>query len=356
MNLNNPLFSEQRENDGAATLAKYFYQYHWALDEALEKLRDEQKYIVFMETHEDVVFADSLNESANFNFFQIKETKKQTIKSLCKREDKKNSILGKCLLSVHNKIYEKQVQSICVLVSNGFSFKSNLLRENLQLEIIGINDFNQDTVDELSRNLGYEISANVDIAKLTFCSSKLSTDFEYSQYQLIGKIEELMNKLFPNAHYRAKYVYTSVIDDLLRKGTLRNDYRDWQVFVSKKGLKSDELLKVLHTNTNINFNDIRDSFNDIAEDLEIKGYRKTKFRQQLETLHAEIYNMQGSRFLSLLNQINDKFTLVAFSLDNMNGETISTIKELMSEFDTDINMDVIIVYAIIRRILDENTV
>ncbi|NOX27836.1 MAG: DUF4297 domain-containing protein, partial [Gammaproteobacteria bacterium] len=69
----NPLGIPQRERSGASTFGKYEYQYHWALCRIIDEQRHTREYALFMELHEDVVLADSLDSNtAMFEFNQVK--------------------------------------------------------------------------------------------------------------------------------------------------------------------------------------------------------------------------------------------------------------------------------------------
>lgn len=209
----NPLFGEQREKAGSETFEKYFYQYHWAL----QRLDDEKEYIVFMEAHEDVVFSDAFDEQANFQFIQVKEkTKPLSLKNLYKVE-KNNSIIGKAVSSVQGKPYQDRVKAIWFVASNGFNFK-NLLNTNAQMAFYSIHDFNQTALDELLIALKKELNDDIKFTNFEFHKSTLLTSYQDGKDQIIGHINRLMNKLFPEAYFRAENAYATIIDELLRKG------------------------------------------------------------------------------------------------------------------------------------------
>ena len=72
--MDNPLADQQREKKGAETFGKYDYQYHWAFKKLLDEHRQKKEYAIFVEFHEDVIFANSLQkETAEFEFYQVKE-------------------------------------------------------------------------------------------------------------------------------------------------------------------------------------------------------------------------------------------------------------------------------------------
>src|SRR5690554_2684655 len=87
----NPLGLEpKREKSGSDTFRKYNFQYHWAFCRMLDELENGNEFALFIEEHEDVTVADSLDaEKTTFEFNQVKETsKKHTIQSLTKKTKK----------------------------------------------------------------------------------------------------------------------------------------------------------------------------------------------------------------------------------------------------------------------------
>ncbi|MCC3344555.1 dsDNA nuclease domain-containing protein [Psychrobacter sanguinis] len=333
MDVTNPLYAEQREKSGSTTLGKYFYQYNWALNEALNKLDDEQKYIVFMEAHEDVVFADSFDESAKFSFIQVKEKNKAlSLKDMVRKsKDEVNSILGKALLSVKGKSYQENVKSICIVVSTGFNFKKTDLKTSTNLQIHRISDFNQGFLDELSKTLKAELGDEVDLSALEFHSSKLSVDFEGARHQLIGKVAEIMKRFFPNSYYQAEDAYIAIIDDLHKKGICSYDYQEWKDFIKNKGLKSDEILKVLHRSTNNDFDKMRENFEDLADELEIKkGLTRNKIRNELQRIHQDVFNL-NSMYISNVEEVDEIISNLNIAIDDVDNDLISEIVDKVTE-------------------------
>lgn len=134
---NNPLAVEQREKSGSITFGKFEYQYHWALYRVIDKQKTNSEYALFMELHEDVVIADSLDaSSAKFEFNQVKNISKpkNSISNLTKRIKKENSVIGKLVLSAYKKPFSDQIESINLVASCGFSLE--LKDKGLDLEII----------------------------------------------------------------------------------------------------------------------------------------------------------------------------------------------------------------------------
>ncbi|QMT31232.1 dsDNA nuclease domain-containing protein [Alysiella filiformis] len=354
MNTKNPLYFEQREKSGSSTFTKFYYQYNWALNQALDNLSNNKEYIVFLETHEDVVFADSYKNESNFDFFQVKETKTFSLKQLCTRDkNTKNSILGKLILSIHNKPYKNQVRSLCIVASNGFDFK-RILKNNTILSIYSIYDLNDRSVDEVTKCLKEEIGNDIDISKINFHHSKLSVEFDGLQHQMIGKIATLMKKLFPKSYYDAEDAYRAIIDEMCRKGTNTQDYKIWEDFVANKGLKSSEIENIIKTKTTNDFENIRDCFNDISNDLNINAFKKAHIKKSIQNIHAEICSL-NLYYIKIYEIINKYIKENQINIYETNANmVINTILKDLGEKIDDINSYEMIVYCLIRRILDES--
>ncbi|MBK8816696.1 MAG: DUF4297 domain-containing protein [Methylococcaceae bacterium] len=87
---NNPLAVPQREKSGAITFGKYCYQYHWALCRVIDSQMDNTEYALFMELHEDVVIANSLDVNiARFEFNQVKKYRNAKIQHRQSYKNKK---------------------------------------------------------------------------------------------------------------------------------------------------------------------------------------------------------------------------------------------------------------------------
>ena len=122
----NPLAVAQREKSGAITFDKYEYQYHWALYRVIDEQKKNSEYALFIEFHEDVVIADSLDANvAKFEFNQVKNISKPkfTVANLTKRKGEKNSVLGKLVQSASNKPFSDKIANINLVASCGFTLE-----------------------------------------------------------------------------------------------------------------------------------------------------------------------------------------------------------------------------------------
>ena len=226
--MTNPLFEPQREKSGSGTIAKYSYQYHWALERAIIEHEKRTEYAIFIEFHEDVVLSDSTNKAtAKFEFNQVKTNENPfTARSLTKRgktkggECVKKSILGKILDSTQNKSYTEKITSINIVSANGFSLK--LKDSKFKFEKIATSDLDSSELQSIKDYLSDELEGNTLPSNLNFVIPQLKESNH--QTIIIGKISELISAMFPGSRWDSTNFYRSLFDDLLRKGQNTFDY------------------------------------------------------------------------------------------------------------------------------------
>ncbi|MDF2413938.1 DUF4297 domain-containing protein [Aeromonas sp. 1HA1] len=243
----NILAEQQREKSGATTFAKYDYQYHWALCKLIDKQMEKKEFAIFIEFHEDVLVSNGLDVSdATFEFNQIKNVqKKYTPENLVKIDkDSNNSVLGKLLLSVKDKMYSKQVIAVNLVSSGGFSLP---MKKDLQLEIISTGDLSDSCLATLKQSLSDEIKINEIPSNLGFIVPKMKID-NHREYG-ISKIAELVNSIYPSSMCNSVSIYRSLIDELHIKGSITEDYSDWDMLIEKKGITSKKLMDTISVYT-----------------------------------------------------------------------------------------------------------
>ena len=134
----NPLALEpKREKSGSDTFRKYNFQYHWAFCRMLDELENGKEFALFIEEHEDVTVADSLDaEKTTFEFNQIKETsKKHTIHSLTNKTKKNpQSLIEKLAKSCCDKSYSEKISRVNFVSTGGYSFE--LHKDGFNYEVI----------------------------------------------------------------------------------------------------------------------------------------------------------------------------------------------------------------------------
>lgn len=245
METENPLFTSQREKAGATTFDKFDYQYHWALFELLKKYQREEVSLVFVELHEDVVFADSESvDAARFLFCQIKGTSKNwTRTALLRRSkgktkrEKENSVLGKILMGPCTKKIEHRLTALELVATSSFNLQ--LKEKGLELVRIRLDDLHEDEVSAMQASLLEELGDTSLLHKVAFRKSELPTE-SYPIYT-IGLIAEILANRSPGSKVDVKGVYLSLIDELHRKGKVSWDYANWDELVRQKGVHTSRI-------------------------------------------------------------------------------------------------------------------
>ena len=266
----NPLFDGQREKSGAQTFDKYLYQYHWALYRILTKHDQVKEYALFIELHEDVVIADALNGAlAKFEFNQVKTNKSSfNTYQLVTKKKSGSSVLGKLIKSGHAKPFSKAIDSLNLIATNKFSLE--LEKKDIELNIIRKEDLSQKQLKDLEDELKKEIG----IPELPTIMKFVVSDLPDNNYQvfLIGKIAELINKLFPGSYSNSQNIYTLLIDELTRKGKVTYDFTKWDELLANKALTSIQVGKVINEFTNLKDEaKIESQFNTICSEMGLKS-------------------------------------------------------------------------------------
>jgi len=289
----NPLASAQRETAGAKTFEKYLYQYHWALCRILGAHETDNDYVVFIELHEDVVFATSTDDSvASFEFNQIKNvssapwnTKKLT--SVPKATAKKvtNSILGKMLQGVRDKPFVDKLNSLDLVATCGFNLPPKA--DGLKLSIITIGDLHDDCLKDIQAAIDKELGTYPIPKSLRF----ITPDMPASGFQnfTIGKISNLIDLKTPGAMCTASTIYRVLIDDLYRKGTVAFDFADWNSLVKNKGTTHGDVERVISSYTEKKGYEVFEKdLDDIIKDLELRSNKRIQVRRAFERYHNAV--------------------------------------------------------------------
>ena len=275
----NPLATPQREKAGSTTSSKFEYQYHWALCRAISAHENHTDYVVFVELHEDVVFATTTDEAtARFEFNQIKSVsekpwKHKRIVQRRKASSKlKNSILGKMLSGVKDKSFFPKLNSIDLVATCGFDLA--LLSEGMSLDVISVGDLHPDCLAEIQTAIDTELG-NFPIPKtLRFVTPSLPPSG--FQDATIGRISNLIDKTSPEAKYNPSNIYRVLIDELRRKGAITFDFPDWKELIKSKGMTQDDVEKIITTYTENKGVDVYlNEFEVIAKELTLPYVKRT---------------------------------------------------------------------------------
>lgn len=233
-----PLAKPQRETSGASTFGKYRYQYHWALQQALEAFAAKKEYALLIEYHEDVVLTDGLEPStARFDFYQVKNVASALSIADIVRADTGGSILEK-MLAIRNRVDTVRISSMCLVSAVGFGHDIKH-RDELDVLKLKIADLHNDSIDKMDKVLDGLALAQAERPLITFVRTTLpATSFEDN---LVGAISGVVDKLYPGSLCNASSIYRALIDDLERKGSHPHDYGDWEDLLKHKALLSNDV-------------------------------------------------------------------------------------------------------------------
>lgn len=277
----NPLYVGQREKAGPETYKKYAYQYHWALYRVLNDHENLREYAVFVELHEDVVVADSLNaDSAKFEFNQVKTNQgKFTTHKLVVSKKNGKSVLGKLISSSLNKAYCNQLSEINLVALNDFSLELNT--ENVKLNKITLADLSSKQIQKLETEIKKELNTSSLPANLNFIVPALSEN-NY-QNDIISSIANLIKSLNPGAFYDAVEVYKLLIDEINKKGVVTYDFAKWDDLLKNKALTSVTVTKVINEFTNLKNEDkIEAEFYNICNELNLKNIESKTLKRAFD--------------------------------------------------------------------------
>lgn len=347
----NPLGASQRETSGSTTFSKYEYQYHWALCRIIDEQRKAREYALFMEFHEDVVLANSLDcEVAEFEFYQVKNVSspKYNIKNLTKRKREKSSILGKLIYSAINKPFESKITTINLVASCGFNLDQ--LNNSLNLEVISIGDLSDAAKKELRKKLNEELRIDDIPENLRFIIPVLG--LKDQQDSVIGKISTLISDIFPNSHCNATNIYRALIDELHRKGVISYDYNKWDKLLENKALTSSKVTEAIKVNITLpDIKKLLDEANEIANEIGLTYLQKMQLRQSIERIHIESVGFPSSLRLRVRKSISRALALAktkTLDLNNILAEVLESIpKNLQDEIGSIEDVRSNIIYEVI---------
>lgn len=278
----NPLAAQQRETKGAETFGKYDYQYHWALCRLLDQHHEMPEYAIFVEHHEDVVLANSLDAGkAQFEFNQVKckDGGPFTLINLTSTPGKgKNSVLGKLIISCAEKPFKASISTINLVATNGFH--KDIVANDLGLEVITISDMSETALAGFLEKMKAEVGIEEMPANLRFIIPQLPSTGH--QDFVVGKIVKLIEALFPDSPCQPANIYRLLIDELHRKGQVQYDYTQWDELLKRKALTSETVQSVVVKNTSIGgLDETKVAFDGIAAALELLPRTAARLKREV---------------------------------------------------------------------------
>lgn len=359
--ITNPLYMPQRERSGSYTISKFSYQHHWSLFQALQYYKENIEFILCGECHDDVLFLlckDKNKPLSNKNIIievnQVKAYKKPiTLHSLLKvTKDEPSSVIGKMVIGVNNKTFERDVSNLSLVSESGFSgFK---IADKLKLETININHLIRNDYNKVVESLGSElldlgITYNVEtISKINFVSTTLKE--EGMDSMLIGEFTKVLEHRFSKNNYHILNIYRTLIDDARRKSIESYDHEQWEKFVNRKGITNSDLDRVreahlVEKSMPMDFG--------LIDDLDIGNIKKRKIRNKLISHHNLLLDKsknihEAAIYNEVSNLLAENFDI---SNDNINIEDIIILIDNLSEdvlllFDDEDHKIAAIIYGI----------
>ncbi|KXO78234.1 hypothetical protein AYL20_07610 [Acinetobacter venetianus] len=359
---NNPLNTTQRETVGIDTQLRFNYQTDWAIVYILEKILKDEEFVIFMEYHEDIICSNSIHfhENIEFEFYQLKTSRSNfTLDNICKYEidSKSNSVLGKMILSIEDKIFKKNVKKLCLLSTSDINFKSKISTLG---EYKFLKDLNKDEVEKIFKYLEIEIK-KIDLGfKDIICFQKSNLPFHGSESTTKGKISEFIDKKYGDIKSNVSSIYRALWDDLRIKHDFLLPFDKWDECVNKRGLKSDEVTTIL--TKNIDF-DLNINLRKFIENY-IMNIEKDEIFAPIKISNINRYhiNLITNRSPELLKEIKSLRAKIVISTDIFDATKYSTI---INEIEDQVSnypilkgfnqMKAVSIYEVLNKIYEELT-
>lgn len=322
--MDNPLADPQREKKGAETFGKYDYQYHWAFKKLLDEHRQKKEYAIFVEFHEDVIFANSLEkETAEFEFYQVKEnsgSSAHTVNSLTKiKAGSKNSILGKLIESYQGKSFSDVISSASLVATSGFS--KSMVKNGLELDEITVSEIKLRSLATFKARILEELGLEECPVNIRFIVPRLLPDSH--RESVIAGIVDLISDLYPNSQCDAVNIYRVLIDELHRKGKVKYDYSKWDSLLKEKSLTSKTVQKTFEAHSSIKgLNEVESLANDLISDLDLNFSKRRYLLRAISGYYT--------RKVSNSNSLSLKF-----------GSEVRSLYSQFRHFDTEVLLEMI---------------
>lgn len=333
MSNSNILDDKEREQAGYDATLRFQYQVDWAIYHFLKKLERNQDFVIFIEYHEDVICSNSsiLNDSIEFEFYQIKTTGKSFTNSGLCQLDGKNSILGKMILGVENKKFQKHVKKLCLLTVKNINFKQPLTEID---KYLFLKELEIDETNEIYQKLEKELNIPIDQKyKEIICFKKSGLPFESSETTAKGKIAEFINFKYGNVLSNVSSIYRVLFDELKLKYENKTSFEKWDECVEKRGIENKKISKIIETDTKLDISE--DIKNFIRDTLKQNGFSNIQIILQLIKKYYLYSLTDRSPFFQ--NSLADLRKKIPLPSDIYNSDTYF---EVFEEFNLEVEKTV----------------
>ncbi|MDT4331901.1 DUF4297 domain-containing protein [Methylomonas sp. MV1] len=335
----NPLGQDpKREKSGSDTFRKYNYQYHWAFCRMLDEHEKGNEFALFIEEHEDVTIASSLDvDKTTFEFNQVKETSKTyTVDNLTKKSKKEpKSIIEKLAISCCDKSYTDKITRVNFVSTGGYSFDIN--KKGYTFEVINSGQLSKEEEKKITDCIAHIKDTSEFFEKLAFIIPDLPD--KGFDHVVEGRISSLISKLVPGLNYNSNSIYACIIRDLSRKGENKFDYQNWDEALRKKAITHKQLTEVIeqHISRKPDENIANELTFILTNDYSLNSIERRKVRNAFD----RYYTKRAANREPLIKSVSDDLII------NINNiiESCSSAKDLEAKVITNLNEKTLLFFS-----------
>ncbi|MCG6658753.1 DUF4297 domain-containing protein [Halomonas campisalis] len=326
----NPLGLEpKREKSGGPTFRKYNFQYHWAFCRMLGEYEHGNEFALFIEEHEDITIANSLNvDTTSFEFNQVKATSKtHTIHSLTKvSKTEPQSLVEKLASSSCGKSYSDKITKVNFVSTGGYSF--DLHKKGFDYEVIKSGQLSEDEAKKIAECIAHLEGASGFCQKLAFIIPDLPE--KGFDHVVEGKISALISKLAPGFKYDSNSIYDCIIRDLNRKGENIFDYENWDDAIRKKAITSKQLSEVIeqYISRKPDENLVTELIHVLKDEYSLKSIARRKVVSGFNRYYAKKIASRESILREVSMDIVDKIEKLSSTHSNAKELELAVVEEL----------------------------
>ncbi|TPQ28109.1 DUF4297 domain-containing protein [Methylomonas koyamae] len=335
----NPLgLDPKREKSGSETFRKYNYQYHWAFCRMLDEHEKGNEFALFIEAHEDVTIASSLDaDKTTFEFNQVKETSKTyTVDNLTKKSKKDpKSIIEKLAISCCDRSYTDKITRVNFVSTGGYSFDFN--KKGYAFEVLDSGQLSKEEEEKIKECIAHIKDTSGFFEKLAFIIPGLPD--KGFDHVVEGRISSLISKLVPGLKYDSNSIYTCIIRDLSRKGENIFDYQNWDDALRKKAITHIQLAEVIehHISRKPDENIANELMYILASEYSLNSIERRKVRNAFD----RYYLKRAANREPLIKSVSDDL----ITNINNNIEGCSSAKDLETKVIKNLNEKTLLFFS-----------
>lgn len=112
----------------------------------------------------------------------------------------------------------------------------------------------------------------------------------------------LLDKISPKSKWPPLTIYRVLIDDLHRKGTVSNNYLNWENTIKTKGITYSQVTKIILDYSDSNKEYLKDTFNTLILELNLNTFEQIDLRNDFDRY---INSVNIYRTLDTINNSNE---------------------------------------------------